>query len=338
MKTTPRFAIIGCGQIAWRHAAQASRLGHLVAVCDIAENKADELAREFSAKPYYSIDELLEKEKQVEIVAVCTPNGLHAAHCIQSMKAGKDVLCEKPMAISSAEATGMIDAARTFQRKLYVVKQNRFNPPIVVLKSLLDNKELGEIFSFQINCFWNRPVAYYQSDWRGTLEMDGGILFTQFSHFIDLLYWCLGDVERTQGWRKNYLHKNVIQFEDTGVAVLELKSGAIGTIHYTINSHQKNMEGSFLVFGEKGTLRVGGQYLNELDYFSAEGKISPPLLKSNPSNEYGFYQGSMSNHHLVYETLIQAIDDPSLPFITTDEMTKTIEIIEKIYKGSPLLE
>ena len=239
MKAPPRFAIIGCGKIAPRHAAEAAKQGQLLAVCDIVQEKARALAREFSAKAYYSINELLEKETEIDIASVCTPNGLHAEHSIQSMQAGKHVLCEKPMAISSADAKRMINAARDTGRKLYVVKQNRFNPPVVFVKQLVQENKLGNIFNFQMNCFWNRPAAYYQNDWRGTMELDGGTLFTQFSHFIDLLYWLLGDMEMAKGFRANYLHKGLISFEDTGIAILKMKNGALGTINYTINSHQK---------------------------------------------------------------------------------------------------
>lgn len=187
-----------------------------------------------------------------------------------------------------------------------------------------------------MSCFWNRPGTYYQNNWRGTKKMDGGTLYTQFSHFIDLLYWLLGEVVAAHGIRSNYLHPGLIEFEDTGVALLEMKNGAMGTINYTISSHRENMEGSLVLFGEKGTVKIGGQYLNELEYFSVDGESQPDLPKGNPTNQYGFYEGSMSNHDKVYEMLVKAIDDSSFSFITMEETLKTIEIIEKIYDASPL--
>jgi len=241
------------------------------------------------------------------------------------------------MAINSAEARQMIEAEKRTGKKLFVVKQNRYNPPVVLVKRLIDEKKLGQIFNFQLNCFWNRPVSYYQSSWKGTLKMDGGILFTQFSHFIDLLYWLLGDVSVSNGVRKNFMHKNCIEFEDTGVASLQMKNGAMGAINYTINSSSKNMEGSLTLFGEKGTVKIGGQYLNELEYFSVEGESRPSLHESKPANQYGFYEGSMSNHDKVYNHLIKALSDPSHIFINSEQTLKTIEIIEKIYNSSPLL-
>ncbi|MDZ4792652.1 MAG: Gfo/Idh/MocA family oxidoreductase [Bacteroidota bacterium] len=331
-----RFAIIGCGRIAERHAIELLKHGQLYAVCDIIPEKADLLAQRTGAKAYYNLADLLAKEKANGIISICTPNGIHAEQSIQCMQAGHHVLCEKPMALSSADARKMIETADKTGQQLFVVKQNRFNPPVAFVKQLLDENKMGTIISFQLNCFWNRPPAYYQHGWQGTNNLDGGTLFTQFSHFIDLLYWFLGDVNSASGIRSNYLHQGLIEFEDTGVAFLKMSNGAIGTVHYTINSHQSNMEGSLALFGEKGTVKIGGQYLNELEYFSVEGMEKPVLPKGNASNQYGFYKGSMSNHDKVYEMLVKAIKDPSFSFITTGETLKTIEIIEKIYAGSPL--
>jgi UDP-N-acetyl-2-amino-2-deoxyglucuronate dehydrogenase len=337
MNDALHFAIIGCGKIASRHATEIINHGKLIAVCDIINKRADALAKQFSAKAYYSIGDLLANEKGINIVCICTPNGLHAEQSIQSLQAGCHVLCEKPMAISTYDAKKMIDAAKETGKKLFVVKQNRFNPPVVFVKQLLNEKKLGKIFSFQLNCFWNRSASYYENTWKGTKKLDGGILYTQFSHFIDLLYWFLGDVISVRGIRSNFLHRELIEFEDTGLAILQMNGNISGTIHYTINAHQKNMEGSLTLFAEKGTVKIGGQYLNELEYFSVENEKQPYLPKSNPSNQYGFYEGSMSNHDKVYEMLVKAINDPSLPFITAEETLKSVEIIEKIYEASPLL-
>lgn len=338
MDSRPRFAIIGCGKIAHRHAVEIEKHGQLVAVCDIINEKAAAFAEKFSSAFYTSITDLLSNEKAVDIVVVCTPNGLHAIHSIQSLQAGKHVLCEKPMATTSADAKKMIEAATVSGKKLYVVKQNRFNPPVAFVKQLLAENKLGKIHSFQLNCFWNRPAAYYQDSWHGTMELDGGSLFTQFSHFIDLLYWLLGDVVTANGIRSNFLHQGQISFEDTGVSILKMSNGVIGTFNYTLNSYQKNMEGSLSLFGEKGTVKIGGQYLNELEYFLVDGETKPDLPQSGLSNEYGFYQGSMSNHDKVYEALMKTFSSTSASFIPMEETMKTIEIIEKIYGASPLIE
>ena len=238
-----KFAIIGCGRIAQRHAEHINRLGVLVAVCDIAPMKADTLAQQYKANAYYSIKDLLAKEKSIDVVAVCTPNGLHATHSIQALNAGFNVLVEKPMAITVKDCEEMIAAAKANNKLLFPIKQNRFNPPVAAVKEAIDKGILGKIYSVQLSCFWNRDAAYYNNSWKGTIDLDGGTLFTQFSHFIDLLYWMNGDVEKAFAITGNFAHQGVIQFEDTGVVALQFCNGSIGTINYTVNSHGKNMEG-----------------------------------------------------------------------------------------------
>ncbi|MES2890632.1 MAG: Gfo/Idh/MocA family oxidoreductase [Bacteroidota bacterium] len=326
------FAIIGCGRISNRHAEQISKVGNVKAVCDIIPGSANILAQQFDATPYYSIDALLSAEHEIDVVSICTPNGLHATHAIKALKAGMHVLCEKPLCINVADGEAMIAAALENEKNLFVVKQNRYNPPVIYLKDLIEKKLLGKIFSFQVNCFWNRPTAYYQ-DWKGKKEMDGGTLFTQFSHFIDLVYWLLGDVKLVQKNTANFAHPT-IEFEDTGTVLLTMQSGAIGSINYTVNSYQKNMEGSITVFGEHGTVKIGGQYLNELEYFEVKDLGVPQLPKGNIANAYGFYQGSMSNHDKVYENLVQVLEDPTHQFASAADGLKTVEIIERIYRGN----
>ena len=326
------FAIIGCGRIAKRHAEQIVKHGFLVAVCDIVPKKADELAALYNATPYYSIQEMLAAQQKPDVVSICSPNGLHAYHAIKAIEAGSNVLCEKPLCITTADAIHMIASAKKAAKKLFVVKQNRYNPPVAFLKELITTNKLGKIYSFQINCFWNRPNEYY-TGWKGTKDLDGGTLFTQFSHFIDLLYWLLGDVISVKALTKNFAHPT-IQFEDTGAVLFEMSNGAIGSLNYTVNCFNKNMEGAITVFAEKGTIKVGGQYLNELEYCNVEGITNPMLPKGNPANGYGFYQGSMSNHDKVYENLIKALQNPQHEFASAEEGLKTIEIIEKIYNSS----
>ncbi len=329
------FAIIGCGRIAKRHAEQISKVGRLAAVCDIVYENAFELAEQYGANLYLTIEELLENEPGIDIVTVCTPNGLHAHHSILSMKAKKHVLCEKPLAIDYEDAKQMLRVAQQTDRQLYVVKQNRYNPPVIALKKLLTEDRLGKIFSFQVNCFWNRPHHYYDNTWKGTKDLDGGTLFTQFSHFIDLIYWLLGDVTNVKAIIKNYEHPT-IAIEDTGMVLLETLGGATGTINYTVNSYNKNMEGSMTIFGEHGTVKIGGQYLNELEYQSIEGQPIQDLPAGKAPNNYGFYQGSMSNHDKVYENLLVALNNPNHEFASAFEGMKTVEIIEKIYAAAAL--
>lgn len=164
--------------------------------------------------------------------------------------------------------------------------------------------------------------------------MDGGILFTQFSHFIDLLYWMIGDVKQVKALRKNFAHKNIIELEDTGVVVLEFENGIIGSINYTVNSYKKNMEGSLTIFGEKGTVKIGGQYLNELEYQMIDNYRITDLPAGNTANDYGFYQGSMSNHDKVYQNLLAVLQHDAPITVSGHDGLKTVEIIERIYAAS----
>ncbi|HMH32417.1 MAG TPA: Gfo/Idh/MocA family oxidoreductase [Puia sp.] len=329
-----RFGIIGCGRIAQRHAEHIHKKGKLVAVCDVVPEKADQLAKQYGARAYYSVAELLDKEKDMQVVAICSPNGLHATHSIQSLNAGFHVLCEKPMAISSYDCGEMIKVAEKTNKRLFAIKQNRFNPPVDAVKKVIDEGRLGKIYSIQLSCFWNRNADYYRNSWKGTLALDGGTLYTQFSHFIDLIYWMVGDVKNVQAVTANFAHQGMIEFEDTGVVILEFQSGAIGTINYTVNSYGKNMEGSLTIFGEKGTVKIGGQYLNELEYQNIEGYKIENLAEGNKANNYGTYMGSMSNHDKVYDNLIEVLQHNAAISTSSFEGLKTVEIIEKIYKAA----
>ena len=330
-----KFSIVGCGRIAVRHAEQISRLATLTAVCDINKSRADELGKKYKSKIYYNIDDLLLNEKELDVVSICTPNGLHAEHSIKVFHSGYHVLCEKPMAITVFDCGEMIKEAERANRRLFIVKQNRYNPPVKALKDALDENRLGKIFSVQLNCFWNRNADYYlQSDWKGTRKLDGGTLYTQFSHFIDLLYFLFGDIKYVEAITKNFMHDQIIEFEDTGVVLIEFYNGIIGTINYNVNSHSKNMEGSLTVFGESGTVKIGGQYLNELEYQNIRDFKIANLPEGNPPNNYGQYVGSMSNHDKVYENVIEVLVNQGIIGTNGFEGLKTVEIIDKIYTSA----
>mgnify|MGYP003460665286 CR=1 FL=1 len=327
-----KFGIVGCGRIAQRHAEHIHNKGELVAVCDIVKEKADAMASKYNARAYYNEQDLLKAEKEINVIAVCSPNGLHATHAIAALNAGYHVICEKPLAITVHDCGEMVKAGERSNKRLFAIKQNRFNPPVAAVKQLLDEGKLGKIYSVQLSCFWNRNPDYYNNSWKGTLELDGGTLYTQFSHFIDLLYWMLGDIKQVKAFMANYAHKGIIEFEDTGVIIAEFYNGAIGTINYTVNSYNKNMEGSLTLFGEKGTVKIGGQYLNELEYQNIEAYRIENLPEGSTANNYGNYQGSMSNHDKVYDNLIDVLQNNAAISTSSFEGLKTVEIIEKIYR------
>tara|TARA_R110000868_G_scaffold205840_3_gene454484 strand:+ start:6718 stop:7740 length:1023 start_codon:yes stop_codon:yes gene_type:complete len=326
-----KFAIIGCGRIGNRHAEHINNNGILKAVCDSEYEKARELSEKFNANAYTSIEEMLTNEKDIDLVAVCSPNGLHAKHSIQALEAGFHVLCEKPMAINVHDCGEMIKAAERANKRLMIVKQNRFNPPVQAVKKIIDEGKLGKIYSAQLNCFWNRNSDYYKNSWKGSLDLDGGTLFTQFSHFIDLLYWIVGDVKNVEAFGGNFHHQGITEFDDNGVIALEFYNGAIGSINYTVNSFGKNMEGSLTIFGEKGTVKIGGQYLNELEYQNIEDYKIENLPAGNTANNYGQYQGSMSNHDKVYENVVEVLTNSGVISANGFEGLKTVEIIDKIH-------
>lgn len=328
-----RFAIIGAGHIGQRHALHASNYGQLVAVCDLDQAKAIALAKTYHAKALPNLESLLSLAKDLDLVAICTPNGLHAEHAIACMQAGLNVLVEKPMAIALVDGERMMEVAKQTGTTIFTVVQNRFNPPVAALKAAMDAGKLGQIQNIQINCFWNRPESYYQDSWHGTADLDGGILFTQFSHFIDLLYWLFGPVETVQALAKNFQHQTSIDREDAGAVLLQMASGAIASIHYSVNAYAKNAEGSLTVVAEKGTVKIGGEYLNTIAYQSLE---SGPLLVSDTTiapNQYGTYQGTMSNHGMVYANLVAALQGRETYYATAEEALKTVEIIERIHQS-----
>lgn len=326
-----KFGIVGCGRIAQRHAKHIFNNGTLVAACDIVFDKAKKITNEFGGVPFDNLSDML-KIKDIDVISICSPNGLHCDHAIQALNSGFDVLCEKPMALSSFDCGKMIKAAEKNNQRIFAIKQNRFNPPVAEVKKLIDNGVLGKIFSIQLTCFWNRNSEYYNNSWKGTKDMDGGTLYTQFSHFIDLLIWMFGDIKDVHGFKKNFNHENSIEFEDSGVVALRFYNETIGTINFSINSYKKNMEGSLTILAENGTVKIGGQYLNELEYQEIKDFTIKNLPKGNSANNYGHYVGSMSNHGEVYSNLVDVLENDAVISTSSFEGLKTIEAIEKIYK------
>jgi predicted dehydrogenase len=325
------FALIGCGRIAPRHAENMIRIGRLVAVCDAIPAQADSFAKTYNAKPYYNLDDLLAQENSINVVSICTPNGYHAEHAIKALRSGKHVLCEKPMCLTSAAAWQMLETEKFSGKRLFVVKSTRYNPYVLQVKEMLDKGKLGQVYSFQLHCFWYRPAEYY-TGWRGKAFPDGGTLYTQFSHYIDALIWLLGDIETAHGFSKNSAHRESMEFEDTGVAALQLSSGVIGTLNWSVNTYRKNFEIGLTLIAEKGTFSLGGPYLNEVRYACMENPVEP-IPQGKNANEYGFYAGSMSNHSEVYDSLLNALNGENDRFTSALEGLKTVEAIERIYKA-----
>ena len=324
-------AIVGAGNIGKRHAKWANKYGNLVAVADVKISRATLLAKKYKCNAYSSLTNMLVTQSNIDLVAICTPNGLHVAHTITALEFGNNVLCEKPMALTIGGCEQMIHATEVMNKRLFIVKQNRFNPPVQTVKELIDKGKLGKILNVHLTCAWNRNDAYYEeSAWRGNINTDGGILYTQFSHFIDLMYYLIGDIDKVQAMANNFMHKETTEFPDTIVTAFQFVNGALGTAYFTTNAYNGNMEGSLTIFGEKGTVKIGGKYLNKLDYQSIEGDILyvPDVIEG--CNNYGSYTGSSSRHDLVYQNVIAVLENKDKIMTTALDGLKTIQIIKKI--------
>ena len=331
-----KFGIIGCGYIAQRHAKHI--INHnsavLTAVFDIDGERTEEFANRYQVKSASSLDDFFSHD--FDIVCVCTPNGTHAELAILGLKSGKHVLVEKPMALSSVEVENMLSEAEKANKNLYVVKQNRYNPPVQAVKELVESEALGKLFAVHLNCFWNRNEAYYaNSDWKGTKNLDGGVLYTQFSHFIDILYYLFGDIKDVQGQMGNFGHQHNTDFEDTGSFVFKFSAHeALGSFNFSTCSFEQNMEGSITILAEKGTVKIGGKYLNMVDYQKLESGEIEYLPASSPANNYGYYQGSMSNHDKVIHNVIETLNGREEIMTSAEDGRMSVKMIEEFYRAA----
>ncbi|NND78032.1 MAG: Gfo/Idh/MocA family oxidoreductase [Flavobacteriales bacterium] len=328
------FAIVGAGHIGKRHATmvQNNPSSELLAMCDTrAEN---ELGLDAFEVPFYNdLDEMLNKTPEIDVVCICTPNGMHADQAIIALKANKHVVVEKPIGLSKNHCEEMIHISLQKDRKVFCVMQNRYSPPSVWLKEIVDKKMLGDIYMVNVNCYWNRDERYYKKGgWKGTQELDGGTLYTQFSHFVDLMFWLFGDVKNIQGKFRDFAHKDLTDFEDTGTVLFDLIRGGMGSINYSTAVWNKNFESSLTVIGSKGTVKVGGQYMNEVIYCDIENYVMPELPEGNPPNDYGDYKGSAANHHYIIENVIDTLKNKTVATTNVMEGLKVVDIIERIYE------
>jgi len=337
MQKQIRFCLVGYGNIGRRHAEHIldNPDTTLVAVCDINPEVKAKLPE--GVVYYNNLQEMLSKV-EADIISICTPNYLHEAHAIAGLNAGLHTLVEKPMAMSVAECDRMIEASAKTGKTIFAVKQNRYNPPVQEVKKLIEKDELGEIYMIQVNCFWNRGGSYYSnSDWRGKKTKDGGCLFTQFSHFIDIFYYLNGPVVSSKGIVHNFAHQHNTEVEDTGSFVLRAANNAIINFNFTTCSFEKNMEGSITVFAEKGTVKIGGQYLNTIDYQRLAAPAIPQINITAKANDYGLYQGSMSNHDKVIQNVVDVLHSGHPVMTTAEEGREVLRIIEQMYNSAEVI-
>ena len=328
-----KFAVVGQGHIGKRHAEMVRRNSNaeLIAVCDVLGKT--ETGNDALTEPYYSsLHELLTLHPEVEVVNVCTPNGLHAEHALAALRAGKHAVVEKPMALQRKDCEEIIYAALQNNKQVFCVMQNRYSPPAVWLKKVIEEKIIGDLYMVQLNCYWNRDQRYYKNGgWKGTQELDGGTLFTQFSHWIDLLYWLFGDITDIQAKFADFNHEQLTEFEDSGFVNFRFVGGGMGSINYSTAVWDKNLESSITVVGSKGSVKVGGQYMDQVEYCHINDYAMPELEATAPANDYGAYKGSANNHNQLIQNVIDTLIGKTTITTNALEGMKVVDIIERIY-------
>jgi len=329
-----KIALLGCGRIAQKHAEVISALPRsdimLSAVCDSNEERARALGDKYDVKSYQAISDLIDNE-DVEVVAVLTESGNHAAHSIEVIGRGKNVLIEKPMALNLADADAIIAATKKTSVSAFVVKQNRFNLPIVKLKQAMDEGRFGILTLGTVRVRWCRDQQYYdQADWRGTWRFDGGVLANQAIHHIDLLIWLMG--EPTTVYAKSSTRLISIEAEETAVVSLEFKNGALGTIEATNATRPENLEGSISILGSGGAVEVGGFAANEIRHWHFVDKKDDDehvrkAHSTNPPNVYGF------GHVEVYKHMIKSLRGEPSCIVTAEEAIASLRVLNAIYRS-----
>lgn len=328
-----KFAVIGQGHIGKRHAEMIRRNDdtELIAVCDIADKNSLGL-NDIKEAFYNDPRKMLENHPEIEIVNICTPNGLHASQSLLALEFKKHVVCEKPMALSKSDCEKIIHNSLQVGKYVFCVMQNRYSPPSVWLKEIVEKKIIGDIFMVQLNCYWNRDDRYYKKGgWKGTPDLDGGTLFTQFSHFIDILYWLFGDIKDIQAKFDDFTHQESTAFEDSGFVSFGFTNGGMGCINYSTAVWDTNLESSMTIIGSNGSVKIGGQYMDKVEYCHINDYSMPELAPTNPANDYGAYKGSANNHGYVIDNVVATIKGGTNPTTNAMEGLKVVEIIERIY-------
>ena len=306
----------------------------LLAIVDTDESKRSEAKAAYpSIEVFDSIESLIASCLVSDVVNICTPNGYHARQAIQMLDNKSHVVIEKPMGLTRQECEEVIFKSLQVSRHVFCVKQNRYSPSSKWLKEVVEKDLLGKINMVQLSCYWNRDARYYKpGGWKGTQDLDGGVLFTQFSHFIDIMYWLFGDIQNIVSKSTNFNHQGATEFNDSGVVQFEFINGGFGSINYSTSIWNKNFESSIIVIGEKGTVKVSGQYMDQLEYCHIEDYEMPELDPPNPPNDYGDYKGSAANHHYVIENVINVLTGKSQISTNALEGMKVVEMIERIHR------
>jgi UDP-N-acetyl-2-amino-2-deoxyglucuronate dehydrogenase len=328
-----KYAVVGCGHIGKRHAEMVSRNAEseLVALIDVKPKEV--LGIEAFDVPFFnSLDAFLESGIGCDIVNIASPNGFHAEQALKVLDAKMHAVVEKPMALNRQDAEKVIFKALQVHRQVFAVMQNRYSPPSVWIKELIETGKLGKIYMVQLNCYWNRDDRYYKPEsWHGKADLDGGTLFTQFSHFIDIMYWLFGDIKNVQGRFNDFNHGHLTDFEDSGFVNFDFVDGGMGSLNYSTSIWNANLESSMTIIAENGSVKIGGQYMDKVEYCHIKDYEMPELAPTNPGNDYGAYKGSAANHHYVIENVADVLKGRGAISTNALEGLKVVDIIEKIY-------
>ena len=276
-----KFSLLGHGHIGRVHkqAIEATEGAKLISIIDINLDEEED-----GIPVYKTLESFLDEDKETDIVVIATPNGLHRDHAIRCLKAGKHVLIEKPIALNPKDAKEIIEVAEKCGKRVFSSMQLRFSPPVSYVKQLLENNSLGEIYMVNINCYWNRNRNYYMTrEWHGSNEMDGGVLFTQFSHFIDIINYWFDDVKCINSSFYNFNHQGITEFADSGKLDFTA-DGAQGNMIFTTSTFEKNYKSGIVIIAEKGTLEIGDQYLNELKYSNLKNVVCSKNMSTEVKN------------------------------------------------------
>jgi len=330
-------AVCGCGHIGQRHIEMIHRHDGLNLSAIIDTKTKAEIANKYNCIYYDDLYNFIKSEKKLkqytDVIAIATPNGLHYEQVLMCLRNGYHVIIEKPICFKKQQAEHIIQESIKHQRKIFCVMQNRYSPPSVWFKQLIESRALGEIYLVQLNCMWNRDRRYYHNEtWHGDKLLDGGTLYTQFSHFIDLMYWYFGDIENIKGSMRNFNHKKMTDFEDTGSFIFDFVGGGMGVFTFTTSVYETNLQSDITVIAENGTVKIGGQYMNEVEYCNIKNYNMPELQSTNEANDYGPYKGSAANHCYVYDNVYDVLTNNKLITCNMFEGMKVVEIIEKLYK------
>jgi UDP-N-acetyl-2-amino-2-deoxyglucuronate dehydrogenase len=329
---TFRIALVGCGRISKNHFEAIDKIDglQLVAVSDADPERAKQAGTLWSV-PYFTSYERMLAESNPDVVTIATPSGLHAEQGILAAEAGKHVVMEKPMAISLTGADALVHACDRAGVRLFVVKQNRLNPPVQLLKRAVERNRFGRIFLASCTVHWARPQEYYdQAPWRGTWEFDGGAFMNQASHYVDLIQWIMGPVESVMAKTATLARR--IETEDTGIAILKFRSGALGTIEVTMLAYPRNLEGSLTILGEKGSAKIGGTAVNKVEHWEfADPDEDDKLIEAantNPPNVYGL------GHLGYYSNVLAVLRGEAKPDTDGRAGRKSLELILGIYESA----